>query len=142
MKQRQQLIRAAIIAAYLGLGVVLFVTSRGHTLLVDNRSVSNLNLRAPDMITVSVDGSKPLEFFRNDRDIFKVGGGMHEIQIEFSDGTPPFTAEFDLPLKDDQYLLSIPKLINGVEPYYEVFTTAAPQSREIEEELPAAEAEI
>ena len=78
-------------------------------------------LRAPDLIKVTVDKGKTLELFRGDRDLFDLGGGRHRIRVEFSDGNPPFEARFSLPLGPDMFLLSIPKMINGVEPYIEVF---------------------
>jgi hypothetical protein len=140
-KQRRLIIRIALIVFWIGLGVTLFVLNRGHSILMDNRNVEALNLRAPDLITVTVDKLKPLEFFRNDRDIFKVGGGKHRITIEFSDGAPTFTTTFSLPLKGDMFLLSIPKMINGIEPYFEVFINNEIQSRNDEEPLPGSEIE-
>jgi hypothetical protein len=133
-KQRRLLIRLALAALWLGLGVIVFVLNRGHTLLVDNKSIEDLNLRAPDFITVRVDKIAPMEFLRNDRDIFKVGGGKHRITVEFSGGMETVSKEFYLPLKYDQYLLSVPKLINGVEPFYEVFVSNASREREAEPE--------
>jgi hypothetical protein len=112
--------------------------NRGHTLLVDNRNIEDLNIRAPDLITVTINKAKPLEFFRNDRDMFQLGGGKHRIYIEFSDGTPPFEKRFTLPLGPDMFLLSIPKMINGIEPYYEVFYTQQ-ESRSDDTELPETE---
>jgi hypothetical protein len=120
VKQRRLIIRAALTVVWIGLGILLFVLNRGHTLLVDNRNVEP-GLRTPDLIKVTVDKGKTLEFFRGDRDLFDVGGGRHRIRVEFSDGKPPFEARFSLPLGPDMFLLSIPKMINGVEPYIEVF---------------------
>ena len=119
--RRRLLIRLSLAVVWIGLGVLLFVLNRGHSLLVDNRNVESPNIRAPDMITVTVNKTKPNEFFRGDRDIYKVGGGKHRIKIEFSDGTSPFETSFNLALGPDMYLLSIPKMINGIEPYIEVF---------------------
>jgi hypothetical protein len=130
IKSRRLTIRIALIAVWIGLGVTLFALNRGHSLLVDNRSVEALNLRAPDMIKVTVDQGKTLEFFRNDRDIFDVGGGTHRIDIEFSDGTPSFTGAFSLPIKHDLYILSIPKMLGNVEPFFEPFYGNDPQPRE------------
>jgi hypothetical protein len=133
--RRRLLIRLALVVLWIGLGVLLFLLNRGHTLLVDNRNVEGL--QAPDLLKVTVDKGKTLEFFRGDRDIFETGGGGHRIYLEFSDGTPPFEARFSLPLGPDMFLLSIPKMINGIEPYIEVFHTQ-PESRsdEGEAELP------
>ena len=133
-KKRRLLIRLALAIVWTSLGVLLFVTNRGHTLLVDNRNVETPAIRAPDMIKVTVDKKKALDFFRGDRDIFDLGGGSHRVCIEFSDGTPPFEKRFKLPLGPDMFILSIPKMINGVEPYYEVFFTQQ-ESRGAEEEV-------
>jgi len=133
-KKRRLLIRLALAVVWISLGVLLFVTNRGHTLLVDNRNVETPAIRAPDMIKVTVDKKKALDFFRGDRDIFDLGGGSHRIFIEFSDGTPPFEKRFKLPLGPDMFILSIPKMINGVEPCYEVFFTQQ-ESRGAEEEV-------
>ena len=127
IKRRRLLIRLSLVVVWIGLGVLLFVVNRGHTVLVDNRNVENPAIRAPDLINVSVNRGKPLEFFRGDRDLFKVAGKNHRISIEFSDGTPPFETQFSLPLGPDMFLLSIPKMINGIEPYIEVFHTQPEQ---------------
>jgi hypothetical protein len=132
VKQRRLAIRLALVLIWIGLGVLLFVLNRGHSLLVDNRNVESPGLRAPDLIQVTVNKSGPMEFFRGDREIYRVGGGRHLIYIEFSDGTPPFEKSFTLPLGPDMFLLSIPKMINGIEPYIEVFYTQ-PESRNVDD---------
>jgi hypothetical protein len=137
---RRTYIRAALVLLWMGLGVLLFVIYRGHTLLVDNRN-TEAGLRAPDLITVSVDGGKGLEFFRGDRDRFAVTGSRHRIRIEWSDGTPPVEQEFRLSIRDDMYLLSIPKMLNHL-PFVEVFHTAPEPRLPEEEELPAEEVPI
>jgi hypothetical protein len=132
-KQRRLIIRLILVVLWIGLGVLIFVLNRGHTLLVDNRNVESPSLRAPDLIQVTVNKSGPLEFFRGDREIFRVGGGRHSIYIEFSDGTPPFEKRFTLPLGPDMFLLSIPRMINGIEPYIEVFYTQ-PERRNVDDD--------
>ena len=119
--QRRLIIRTALVVVWIGIGVLLFVLNRGHSILVDNRNVESPSLRAPDLIKVTVDKGKPLEFFRGDRDIFDVGGGRHRIIVEYSDGQAPFEKTFSLPLGPDMFFLSIPKMLNDVEPYIEVF---------------------
>jgi hypothetical protein len=133
IKHRRLVIRIVLIVIWIGLGIVLFIFNRGHTLLVDNKNVEAAGLQAPDSIKVTVDKKKTLDFFRGDRDIFEVGGGKHRIYIEFSGGRPPFEAYFTLPLGPDMFLLSVPKMINGVDPWIEEFKTQ-PQSRNIEED--------
>ncbi|GHV77654.1 hypothetical protein AGMMS49942_24750 [Spirochaetia bacterium] len=138
MNHRKLVIRLALVLAWFLLGTLLFIFNRGHTLIVDNRDLQNQDIRAPDLITVSIDGGKSLEFFRGDRDRYNLGGVNHRIRIEFSDGTAPFEGTFKLPLKDDMYLLSIPRMIHGMEPFVEVFHTVR-ETRAPEEELPSAD---
>ena len=129
VKQRRFIIRLALVAFWIALGVLLFVLNRGHSILLDNRNLTSPEMRAPDMIKVTVNKLKPLEFFRGDRDIVEVGGGRHQITVEFSDGKPPFKTSFTLPLGPDMYILSIPKMINGVEPFFEDFGTMQQERR-------------
>ncbi|GHV96245.1 hypothetical protein AGMMS50293_25650 [Spirochaetia bacterium] len=133
IKRRRLIIRLALVVVWIGVGVLLFVLNRGHAILVDNRNLESPGMRAPDLIKVTIDKGKPLEFFRGDRDIFDVGGGRHRVRVEFSDGTPPFEARFSLPLGPDMFILSIPKMISGIEPYFEVFRSQ-PEPRKVEEE--------
>ena len=133
LNRRRLFIRLILAVLWISLGVLLFVKNRGHTVLLDNRNVETPQLRAPDMIMVAVDKRNAMEFFRGDRDQVKVPGSRHTIRVEFSDGTPPYDGQFSLPLGPDMFLLSIPKMLNGVEPYIEVFYTQ-PESRNVEEE--------
>ena len=130
-KQRRLVIRLTLVVLWIGLGILLFVINRGHTVLLDNRDIDGL--RAPDLIIVTLDKGKSLEFFRGDRDIFGVGGGSHRLRVEYTDGKPPFETAFSLPLGPDMFLLSIPKITNGIEGAIEVFHTR-PESRNPDEE--------
>ncbi|MDR2786206.1 MAG: hypothetical protein LBB83_09865, partial [Treponema sp.] len=136
-KDRRTCIRVVLVLLWIGLGALFFVVYRGHTLLVDNRNTED-GLRAPDLITVSVDRGKGLEFFQGDRDRFAVTGARHRIRIEFSDGTPPFEQEFRLPIRDDMYILSVPRMLKDL-PFVEVFHTAPEPRLPEEDELPAEE---
>jgi hypothetical protein len=133
--RRRLLIRAALTALWVGLGALLFVNFRGHSLLVDNHNLEDPAVRAPDLITVSVDGGKGLEFFRGDRDRFSVAGIDHRITVEFSDGRAAYEGHFKLPLGEDMYLLSVPKMINGITPFVEPFRSAPERRDSAEEEL-------
>jgi len=133
VNRRCLLIRLALAVIWISLGVLLFVKNRGHTVLIDNKNVDTPQITAPDMIRVKVDGKNEMEFFKGDRDLVKVAGSRHRIRVEFNDGSAPFNAQFSLPLGPDMFLLSIPKMLNGIEPYIEVFYTQ-PESRNVEEE--------
>jgi hypothetical protein len=139
LAKRRLIIRAAIVVFWIGLGALVFVLNRGHVLLVDNRNLEGT--RAPERIEVAVDSFRPLEFFRGDRDRFTVTGSKHRIRVAFGDGTPDFTGTFVLPIRDDMYILSVPKMINGIEPFVEVFHTAPEPRNPEDDELPEAEEE-
>jgi hypothetical protein len=133
---RTPIIRSSLVILWIAAGILLFIFNRGHTLLIDNKDIDNFT--ASNLIKVTIDKKKSFEFFRGDRDIFKAGGGRHRLDIEYSDGTPPFTAEFSLPLGPDMFLLSIPRFTNGAENAIEVFHQQR-ESRNAEEEAPAEE---
>jgi hypothetical protein len=139
---KRKLIRVCIVVVWILLGTVIFINARGHSLLVDNRNVETPSIQAPDTIMVSIDGKEAVGFYRGDRDRFTVKGSKHRIKVEFSDGRNPFESDFVLPIKNDMYLLSVPKMITGSEPFIEVFRPA-PESRNTEiEEEPGTEPEI
>ncbi|MDR2767998.1 MAG: hypothetical protein LBB82_06690 [Treponema sp.] len=127
-------LRGAIAAAWIILGCALFISSRGHFLLIDNRSPENGD-PAPDRIRVIVDNKPAMELLRGDRDRLTVTGTKHRVRVEFSDGRQPFEGAFTLPLKDDMYLLSAPRMLNGDENFVEVFRTTY-ESRTVEAEAP------
>jgi len=135
LKQRRLLIRLAVVALWISIGVVLFLFNRGHSILMDNRPVVNLNLTAPNMITVIVNKKPPVELSRGEREIVnKLPGSKHKIRVEFSDGKPPFETNIILPIRPDMFILSIPKMINGIEPYFEVFRIQDTQPQETQEQ--------
>ncbi|MDR2048865.1 MAG: hypothetical protein LBP69_05370 [Treponema sp.] len=134
MPGKKTIIRGGLFLAWLLLGTLLFITGRGHTLLVDNRDFEHIE--APDLITVYVDRGWGVEYFRGDRDRLTLTGSKHRILVEFSDGSPPFEGNFTLPIRDDMYLLSVPKMVNGIEPFVEVFhTVPEPFNEEAEDEF-------
>ncbi|MDR2730588.1 MAG: hypothetical protein LBB81_06790 [Treponema sp.] len=132
IEKRRVFIRLTLVIIWIITAFIIFIMYRGHTLLVDNKNIDDANIEAPDLIAVTVDRNKALDFFRGDRDRFEISGGTHRIYIKFTDGRPPFEAMFKLPLKPDMFLLSIPKMINGLEPWIEEFHTRA-ESRNTEE---------
>jgi hypothetical protein len=139
--RRQTLLRAALAVLWIAGAVILFIFSRGHALLVDNRNLEEPALRAPETVVVYVDRQLGLEFYRGDRDRFQVAGINHSIYVEFADGTPPFETRFTLPIKDDMYILSIPKMIAGIEPFVEVFHSEQVNREEAAAARAAEEAE-
>ena len=136
MLTRRFIIRLSLAVLWVAVGVLLFIFYRGHMLLIDNHDIDEM--RASNLISVTVDKRKPLEFFRGDRDQIRVGGSRHRICIEYTDGTPPFKTGFTLPLWPDMYLLSIPRLTSGADNAIEVFFRQR-ETRNAEEEIPITE---
>ena len=131
VNRRRLVIRLALVVLWIAAGVILFIMNRGHTLLIDNQNIDTL--QASDLIIVTLDKEKPVEFFRGDRDIFRVGGGRHHLRIEYTDGKPPYENTFTLPLGPDMFLLSIPRMTSGADNAIEVFHRQI-ESRNVEEE--------
>jgi len=119
--RRRIIIRSILALVWIGAAVLLFVNFRGHTILVDNKGADDGSYAAVDLMKVSLDGGKGVEFFKNDRDRFTVVGSRHRLGVQFVDGRPAVEQEFTLPLGIDVFILSVPKLIAGVEPFLEPF---------------------
>jgi len=136
---RRMLLRFALVVVYVALAVVLFVFNRGHTVLVDNKADPAGAYQAFELMKVSIDGGKGMEFLKGDRDKFTVVGQRHRIRIEFPDGSKPeFEGYFSVPLGGDLFLLSVPKMIAGIEPFIEPFVVARSPLPSEEEALPLA----
>ncbi len=132
-KARRWAIRAALGLLYVVLAVALFVTGRGHTILVDNKADPAGAFPALKAAVVSVDRQKPMEFYPGDRDKFIVKGQRHVLRVKpLAPGAQEKVVEFRVPLKEDMTLVSISKLMAGVEPWYETFTAPTAQERAAE----------
>jgi hypothetical protein len=113
---RRLIVRAALLAAAVGLAALFFVTGKGHTLLIDNKDAEDGSVRAIDGVMVSVDRQEALELYRGDRDKAVVKGQAHTISIEvIADGTK-IRKKIRLPIGREMLLLSVPKLAAGLEP--------------------------
>jgi hypothetical protein len=75
-------------------------------------------------MTVSIDNGDPLEYYPGDRDKAVVQGQKHTLTIEIFDTGKVITRTFKIPLWTDMVLISVPKLVAGIEPWMEPFTPA------------------
>ncbi len=117
---RRPFIRIVLILLWILLGVIIFFAGRGHTLLVDNQSAKDGSYKAFEMVNVTVDNQDDEEIWEGERIRLTVAGSKHRIFVEFDDGREPVEMEFELPIKEDMYLLSVPRMIAGmdfVEPF-------------------------
>lgn len=122
MKLNKKIIaRSIIVVLYLVLAIVMFLTGRTHTILIDNKGDEAGTYKAVKGMEVSVDKGEPVEFYKGDRDKFTVKSQKHTIHVEFFDGSEPVTFTVKVPVTYDYVLLSIPKYLAGIEPYMEEF---------------------
>ena len=122
MKLNKKIIaRSILVVLYLVLAIVMFLTGRTHTILIDNKGDDAGTYKAVKGMEVSVDKGEPVEFYKGDRDKFPVKSQKHTIDIEFFDGSEPVTFTVNIPVTYDYVLLSIPKYLAGIEPYMEEF---------------------
>ncbi|MBR2461544.1 MAG: hypothetical protein IKB33_00255 [Spirochaetaceae bacterium] len=116
-------IRGGLILCYLLLALAMFLTGRTHTLLLDNKGSQEGMYTAVKGMTVRVNGGDSEEMLRNDRILLTVKGQRTRLEVEFFDGSPSQEFTLKIPLFQDTVLLSVPKLLAGVEPALEAFST-------------------
>lgn len=121
IKIKKIVIKIVAVVVYIGLIVVLFFTGRTHLVLLDNKSDPNGAYKAERFITVTVDKTEPLEFSRNIRDKVTIKGQTLALKIEFIDGREPINKKIKVPLSQDSILVSLPKIIAGIDPAFEPF---------------------
>jgi hypothetical protein len=115
VKTRRTVVRAALCVVYAALIALVFAYGKGHTVIVDNKDSEDGQAKAFESVTVSVDGMEPMELMAGDRDMAKVRGQGHTVEITVKDQQKR-TATFRVPLGEDVVLLSVPKLVAGAQP--------------------------
>lgn len=114
-KKRSLVVRSVIIVAYILLAIIMFVSGRSHTVLIDNHAAEDGSYKAIKGMTVSVNNSKPSEFMKGDRDKFVIKGQTLKVKVQSFDGKIDTVYTFKIPLKTDSVLISIPKLAAGMD---------------------------
>jgi len=122
VKKRRLIIRAALLAVYVLLIVLMIHSGRRHTILIDNKDPHDGSYSAIDGMEVSIDNQEPLEYYRGDRDKAVVQGQKHIIKVEIFDDGRKIEKSFAVPLWTDIVIIYVPKLVNGIEPWLEPFT--------------------
>jgi hypothetical protein len=121
-KSRSFVVRSILVALYIALLVLMLVTGKRHTILIDNKDAADGSYLAVDGMSVQIDDQEALEYYPGDRDRAIVSGQKHKVKVEiFSDGKI-VKAPLKLPFGQDMVLFSVPKLIAGIEPFVESFT--------------------
>ena len=121
-KNRRRIVRGILLVAYASVMMGAFMLGKGHTILLDNKDSSDGTVKAFESVTVSVDGQEPIEFMSGDRDMAKVRAQWHTIEVTVNGKKT--VKKITLPLGQDILLLSIPKLVAGVEPALIPFVAA------------------
>lgn len=121
VRQRRLYVRTVLVAVYLGLIALVFVMGKGHTVLIDNKDSPDGTLKAMDGVMVSVDRLEALELYPGDRDKADVKGQRHRVTVESLDGSTKIAKNFTLPLGKEMFILSVPKVVAGVEPFVDLF---------------------
>ena len=120
---KRVVIRGIICLCYLLLAILMFVTGRTHTLLMDNKGNQDGSFSAINGMTVVIDNTSSEELMKNDRAKVIVKGQKVKLLVKSFDGSVNQEFRLKIPLLQDTVLVSIPKLVAGIEPALEPFTT-------------------
>jgi len=112
VKGRRFLVRLAMILVYAGLIGFAFIYGKGHTIIIDNKDSDDGSIKAIESLSVSVDGQEPIDLAAGDRDMAKVRGQGHTVEITAKDAQK-VERRISLPLSEEVLLLSLPKLLAG-----------------------------
>jgi hypothetical protein len=111
IKRRRLFVRAALGVVYvLAIGMV-FVWGKGHTLILDNKDTDDGSVKALESVSISVDGQEGTDLSSGDRDMAKVRGQRHWVEITLNG--QKYRTWITLPLTEDTLLLSVPRLVAG-----------------------------
>lgn len=134
-KTRRLAIRGGLLVIYVLLMVLMIMTGRRHTILIDNKDAADGSYSAINGMEVAIDRQESSEYYPGDRDKAMVQGQTHKIKVTIFDDNKTIEKEFKVPLWSDVMIISVPKLIAGVEPWIEPFTMAE-QIQEAQESGP------
>ena len=115
VRTRRLVVRAALCAVYAGLIWLVFALGKGHTIILDNKDAEDGSVKAIESLSISVDGQDPIDLQAGDRDMAKVRGQGHKVEVTVKDGQK-VENRITVPLGEELVLLSIPKLMAGVKP--------------------------
>jgi len=136
-KARRLLIRGALLIVYVLIMVLMIYSGRRHTILIDNKDAADGSYRAINGMEVSIDKQESSEYYPGDRDKALVQGQKHTIKINIFDDNSTIEKTFTVPLWSDMMIISVPKMVAGIEPWIEPFTVAE-QIEEAQESGPPA----
>lgn len=121
LKKRRLIVRLALIAVYFGAIALVFVSGKGHTILIDNKDSGEGRFAAIDGVMVTVDRQEELELYSGDRDKADVAGQGHRVKIKSLDGAVDVERTFRLPIGVEMFILSVPRAAAGESIFVEPF---------------------
>lgn len=136
LKSKKFIIRAILVAAYILLGILMVYSGKRHTILIDNKDAEDGTYQAIDGMSVQVDNLEAGEYYAGDRDKAVVKGQKHVIRIELFNEEKKIEKSFTVPFGNDVLILSVPKLVNNIEPFIEPFTVLMEQNSQTEAQTP------
>jgi len=112
VKSRRLAVRLGLVVVYAALIAGVFSFGKGHTIIIDNKDSEDGSIKAIESLSVSVDGQEPIDLSAGDRDMAKVRGQGHRVEVTVKDGQK-VEKRISVPLTEDVLLLSLPKLLAG-----------------------------
>jgi hypothetical protein len=132
-KNRKLVVRTILIVLYIGLALLMAVTGKRHTILIDNKDAEDGSYTAINGMSVQIDKQEASEFYPGDRDKVSVNGPRHTITVETFEDKKKTVQRFSLPFSaPDMVILSVPKLLAGREPYILPFSALQEQNSSTE----------
>jgi len=136
LKSKKFVIRAILVAAYILVGILMVYSGKRHTILIDNKDAEDGSYQAIDGMSVQIDNLEAAEYYAGDRDKAVVKGQKHVIRIELFDEEKKIEKSFTVPFGNEMLILSVPKLVNNIEPFIEPFTALMEQNSQTEPQTP------
>jgi hypothetical protein len=128
MSRRSLVQRSCVLAFFLALSAFLFYVGKGHTILLDTRTltIDGKEYRSAETVDVSVDGGKAETMGRMERVMVTVSGPSHRIVIEDLGSGTVVTKRFSLPTFAGMMLVSVPAILRDAPSAFWVTKFTAP----------------
>ncbi|MDD3981227.1 MAG: hypothetical protein RBT72_05600 [Spirochaetia bacterium] len=136
VRARTLFARAILLVLYIAIMVIMVLSGRRHTILIDNKDAPDGSYMAIDGMEVQINNLEALEYYPGDRDKAVVQGQRHKIRVDMFMEGREFETTFRIPFGQDMILLSVPKLAAGIEPFFEPFTVLESMASEAANEAP------
>lgn len=125
---KRTIIRGAALVLLLLIAMALYMTGKGHSILLDNKTVeiAGTEYKMFNTLEVKIDRGDEREILKRDRIKEDVVGQSHKITITYLDKGEEkvLVKKFRIRTGQAMYLISLPALIGGAEDWLEPFEVA------------------